>query len=154
MSSTVLESAWQAALAAEQQAVFGYGVAGPHLSGAADVGRARDDEAAHRALLTSTSAELAAAGLTPAAPPDDYPALHPVANGVAARRLAVRLEQDCASAWRYLFAALAQGGPVAAPTGLRDTAQSNLTASAVRAVRWRMAAGESSATVPFPGIGS
>jgi len=151
---TALETAWQAALAAEQQAVFGYGLAGPHLTAAADVNRARADEAAHRTLQTSVSAQLVAAGLTPVAPQPDYPGLYPVANATAARRLAVRLEQNCATAWRYLYAALAEDGPTSPPTGLRATAQDSLTASAVRAVRWRKAAGVSPSTVAFPGVNS
>lgn len=152
MALTALETAWQAALAAEQQAVFGYGVAGPHLAAAGDVARAREDEAAHRALLTSVSAQLAAAGLTPAAPQADYPGLYPVTNPAAARRLAVRLEADCATAWRYLYAALAADGPTTPPAGLRAAAQNNLTSAAVRGVRWRVALGQSPATVAFPGV--
>jgi len=151
---TALESAWQAALAAEQQAVFGYGLVGPHLIAGVDVHRARADEGAHRALQTSVSAQLVAAGLTPVEPQADYPGLYPVANALAARRLAVRLEQDCATAWRYLYAALAEDRPTSPPTGLRAAAQDNLTASAIRAVRWRTAAGVSPATVAFPGVSS
>lgn len=136
-------TAWQAALAAEQQAVFGYGLLGPRLAEPADADLARRCTAEHEALRDATAAALAASGRTPVAPAADYPALYPVPDARAARRTAVRLEQDAAAAWRALYAAAAVD-PGAA--GLRATAQAALTAAAVRAVRWR------GRSVAFPGI--
>ena len=76
---TALDDAWQAALAAEHQAAFGYALLGPRLSG--------DDRAlavacsdAHEALRDATAAAIAAAGLVPDPPQADYPALYPVAG--------------------------------------------------------------------------
>ncbi len=139
-----LVEAWQAALAAEQQAAFGYGLLGPQLP---DSHRelAGSCSSGHHALIVSTSSALARAGHAPLAPQVDYPALYPVHGSTAANALAVRLETDCAVAWRYLYAlAAATAGTEA--TARRQDAQTALTASAVRAVRWR------GSSVAFPGI--
>ena len=141
---SALADAWQAALAAEQQAVFGYGLLGPRLA-SADQALARDCAAAHEARRDATSTALAAAGLTPAAPQADYPELYPVPDAGAARRLALRIEDDCASAWRYLYL------EATARPALRETAQANLTASAVRAVRWRRLITPQHPAPAFPG---
>ncbi len=147
---TALGDAWQAALAAEQQAAFGYPLLGPQLGGA-DRDLARGCQAAHEALRDATAAGIAAGGLTPVAPLGDYPALYPVAGARAAQTLAIRLEDACAAAWRYLYAEAAQNGDPPA-TARRREAQHGLTASAVRATQWRRAAGHTRATVAFPGI--
>jgi hypothetical protein len=106
---TALDDAWQAALAAEHQAVFGYGVLGPHLA-KDDLPLAYAGVAAHEDLRDATLEALTTAGRTPVAPRADYPALYPVTDAAAARRLAVRLEEDCAAAWRYLYLRAASAG--------------------------------------------
>jgi hypothetical protein len=145
---TALNEAWQAALAAEHQAAFGYPLLGPQLSGA-ERDLARACQAAHETLRDTTASRIAAAGLTPVAPRGDYPGLYPVTGAKAARALAVRLETGCAAAWRYLYATAAAD---AGTSDLRKRAQTALNASAVRATRWRLAGGTSPATVAFPGI--
>jgi hypothetical protein len=147
---STLDTAWQAALAAEHQAVFGYGLLGVHVGGA-EKQLAYTCYAAHGALRDSVSVALVAAGLTPVPPEADYPSLYPVPDAGAARRLAVRLEEDCAAAWRYLYLTTASVVP-AGPTGLRGDAQTALTASAVRATRWRRLVTPAAATTPFPGV--
>lgn len=142
-------AAWQAALAAEEQAAFGYALLGPRLP-AADQDLARTCAAAHETLRTATQEGLAAAGSAPVAPQADYPGLYPVRSAGAARSLAVRLEQDCASAWRALYLAAASTTGTSA-TARRADAQSALDAATQRAVHWRVLAGTSPATVPFPG---
>ena len=139
-----LVSAWQAALAAERQAVFGYGLLGPRAS--TDAALAASCAAAHGALRDTAAQELSAMGQTPVPPLADYPALYPVTDSAAARRLAVRLEADCASAWRYLFA------QSVANMTFRRIAQANLTASAVRGVRWRRLVDPRHAAPAFPGL--
>lgn len=140
-----LVDAWQAALAAEYRAAFGYGVLGAQLHGSPQLELAIRCSDAHEALRDATAQAIAAAGVTPVAAAADYPDVYPVADAAAARALAPRLEDDCAAAWRYLYAvAAATAGTQAA--GLRRSAQSALTASAVRATRWR------GATTPFPGL--
>lgn len=146
---TGLRPAWQAALAAEHQAVFGYALLGPHLSGA-DQRLAVAFSDAHETLRDATEAAMATHRVAPVSPRADYPALYPVASRGAARALAIRLEGDCAAAWRYLYlqAASTTG---ALPHALRSSAQQALTASAVRAAQWRALVSPGHATQAFPG---
>jgi uncharacterized protein DUF4439 len=146
-----LADAWQRALGAEQQAAFGYALAGPHFGTDAAAGLARDCQSAHEALRDQTAAAITQAGATPQPPAADYPALYPVSDAASANRLAVRLETDAGAAWRYLYAVAAESTGPAASTA-RVAAQAALTASAVRATRWRVQINPSAATVAFPGI--
>jgi uncharacterized protein DUF4439 len=140
-----LELAWQAALVAEQRAVFGYGLLGPRLSDVADRAAARTDQVAHVTVEAQTAATVTAAGQQPAEPAADYPDLYPVRDATAARALALRLEEQSAAAWRYLYATAASTTNPSAATARRQ-AQANLIGSAIRAMRWR------GRPVPFPGI--
>lgn len=145
-----LTSAWQAALAAEHQAVFGYTLLGPQLAGAQQqLAVACSD--AHESLRDATEAEMTRAGLSPVPPQADYPGLYPVTDGAGARRLAVRLERDCAAAWRFLYAQAASASGRAAAER-RAEAQTALTASAVRTTKWRLLLDPGNATTAFPGI--
>jgi hypothetical protein len=148
--------AWQAALAAEQRAAFGYGLLGAHLHGSPQLPLAITCSDAHEALRDATEQAIAAAGLTPVAPAADYPDLYPVTTAAQSAALAVRLEDDCAAAWRYLYATAADANGSRATalrtTALRSTAQGALTASAVRATQWRKVTDPSAATVAFPGL--
>jgi hypothetical protein len=145
---TALVAAWQAALGAEHQAAFGYSLLGPRLRGA-DQQRAVACSNAHEALRDATAEAIAATGVTPVPPLADYPALYPVPDSAAARRLAVTLEDDCAAAWRYLYLQAASGPGRRA---LRASAQSALIASAVRATAWRAIVTPARATTAFPGV--
>jgi hypothetical protein len=147
---TALDTAWQGALAAEHQAVFGYALLGPYLSGAQQQ-LAVSCSDAHETLRDATTDAIAAAGRTPVPTRADYPALYPVRDAAAARRLAIRLEDDCASGWRYVYLRAASSAG-ARSTTLRASAQQALTASAVRATRWRALADPAHATTPFPGV--
>ncbi len=157
---SALIEAWQAALGAEHQAVYAYALVGPRVS-AADTDLVRVCAAAHAAVRDATSAALLAAGTAPEPPRPDYPALYPVPDAAAARAVAVRVEDACAAAWRVLYAAAAtpssapasSGTPAPSRRSLRSAAQQGLTASAVRATRWRLRSGAATATTPFPGIG-
>lgn len=160
---TDLVGAWQAALAAEQRARFGYGVLGPRL-GAGSAAAARVAQGGHEQLISDTGAAMAAAGITPHPPAADYPDLYPVTSAGVALRLAVRLEEDAAAAWRFAYAAAAGTGSLAtgATNGaagsstleriVRALAQRALTDSAVRATRWRLSGHLGTPSVPFPGI--
>lgn len=139
---SALTAAWQAALAAEQRAVFGYGTLGPRLA-APDEQQAVACSDAHEALRDATTQAIASAGLVPVPPSADYPDLYPT-GAAAARAQAVRLEDGCAAEWRFLYLqAASTTGRLA--TTLRRTAQQALTASAVRAAQWR------GTPTPFPG---
>jgi uncharacterized protein DUF4439 len=143
---TALVDAWQAALAAEQRAAFGYTVLGPrlpagrqHLAGVC--------QSQHETMRNAVTEELTARGDTPQAPAGDYPDLYPLA--AHPQKLAASLEDECAAAWRYLFAVASD---VAATGELRREAQAELTACAIRAVRWRSHLGPKLAVQAFPGM--
>lgn len=144
---TELESAWQAALAAEHEAVFAYGLLGPRLT---STELAVSCATAHEKRRDATAEAIAAAGLAPVPPASDYPSLYPVPNAAAAREVAVRVEDGCATAWRYLYL-VAASTPGAQARRLRTPAQDALSASAVRAVQWRVRVTPDHATRPFPG---
>jgi len=148
--SDALDAAWQAALAAEHQALFGYGVLGPHLP-KADTQLAYACVDAHEVLRDATTTAISASALTPVTPLADYPSLYPVTDEATARRLAVRLEEACAAAWRFLYLRAA-AQPSARATALRRSAQGGLTDSAVRAARWRVRLDPAHAATAFPGI--
>jgi hypothetical protein len=143
---TELADAWQAALRAEQQAAFGYALLGPRLPSAQQA-LARTCQAAHETIRDSTAEAIAATGTTPAAPAGDYPALYPKAG--TPRPLAAQLEDDCAAAWRYLYA---QAAAVSGSAAIRTEAQAELIASAVRATHWRKHINPNHAVQAFPGL--
>ncbi len=148
---SALVDAWQRALGAEQQAAFGYSLAGPHLDADTSRDLARTCQSAHESLRGQATAAITAAGGVPTPPAADYPALYPVADARSAQRLAIRLENDAAAAWRYLYAVAAEATG-AGPTAARTSAQDALIASAVGATRWRVLVDPARATVAFPGI--
>ena len=143
--------AWQDALAAEQRAVFGYGLLGAHLHGSPQLALAVTCSNEHEELRDETETSIATGGLTPVAPAADYPDLYPVTTEAQAATVAARIEDGCAAAWRYLYAAAASTTD-SRSHALRTTAQTALTASAVRATRWRKITDPSHATVAFPGL--
>ena len=149
---SAFEPAWQAGLLAEYEAVFAYSVLGPRLS-PADQPRARDCQAAHEAVRDAVTAAMTAAGITPAPAPADDAGLSPLPSPAAALALAARIEDDCATAWRAAYAmAAAPGARVTDGLVRRREAQGALSASAVRAARWRKIGGVVPASRPFPGI--
>lgn len=150
-SAMTLIDSWQAALAAEQQAGFGYDLLGARLHGSADLALAVRCSNAHEASVAAVTEQLATAGQTPHPVAADYPSLYPVTDVPTARALAIRLESECASAWRYLYESAASTSGALATT-LRAQAQAALTASAVRATQWRQVAAMPQPTTAFPGL--
>ena len=130
-------STLQAALAAEHAAVYGYGVAGAHLSGP------RQQEAhaawnAHRARRDQLAAMLSAQGAVPVAAAAAYKLPFPVTSASRAVTLAATLEDGVTRAFIVL---------VALPdAGLRTFGALAMQDSAVRAAQWR------DTTVAFPGL--
>jgi hypothetical protein len=145
-ATNAVVDAWQAALAAEQQAAFGYALLGPRLP-TSQQQLAYAAQLAHEATRDATAVAIARAGTTPQAPAGDYPALYPRAS--SPRTLAAELEDYCAAAWRFLYA---QAATVKADTAVRTQAQSALIASAVRATHWRKLSGAVPAVRAFPGL--
>jgi hypothetical protein len=146
-----LTDAWQAALAAEHGAAFAYGLIGGQLHGTSDLALVIACSNAHENQRDNTDAAMTAAGLTPVPPAADYPDLYPVSTTAQARALAVRVEETCASAWRFLYSTAA-GTAGGQAMKLRPIAQSALTASAVRGTKWRKIVRPSAATLAFPGL--
>ncbi|MFI6265973.1 ferritin-like domain-containing protein [Micromonospora sp. NPDC051006] len=131
-----------AALTAEYAAIYAYGPIGIRLSGAVRT-VARQSEAAHRRRRDALVVQLSTTGGT--VPPDQagYALPFPVTDRASALRLAVEVEERTAAHWR---------AALAATTGAdRDQALDALLDYAVRATRWRRAAGLTPLTVPFPG---
>lgn len=130
------------ALAAEHAAIWGYGVVGGHLTGAA-LDQARQAEAAHRDRRDALLEQLSTAGATPPAAAPAYDLPFPVTDQASALRLAVAIEERTAAIWRATLPEL---------TGdARRSSISALTDCAVRAARWRRTAGQTPVTVPLPG---
>jgi len=130
------------ALAAEHAAVFGYGVVGAYLDAVSQAG-ARDAEAMHRSRRDTLVIRIAAANASPPASAPAYALPFPVTDRESALKLAVALEDGTAKAWRRM---------ISATTGdERKLAVEALVDCAVRATRWRRAAGITPSTVPFPG---
>ena len=139
MSATVSAtvSALQMALGAEHAAVYGYGVVGAHLTGAAQAAAARD-WVAHQVARDDLEAMLRSLGAepVPAAPAYRLPA--PVLTAHDAVTLAVQLEDRTATAYLGLVAASAPA--------IRRFGALRLRATALRAAFWR------GTTVAFPGL--
>lgn len=162
VTGTAALAAIAAAVEAEQLATFGYGTLGPRLSNASQATLAHGCEQAHRNL--AENAMLLAAGAAPqsSAQPGGYQLPIIATDQPSAVRLAIALEEACASAWRSVLAQLTQlpassDQSPAASTGANpstpwSTAVAALTDSAVRAVKWRRSNDAQSVSVAFPGI--
>ena len=131
-----------AALAAEEAAIYAYGVLGVHLA-AADVPAARAAEQAHRARRDAAVSRLAALNASTAPPPAAYRLPFPVTDAASGLKLAIHVEDGVAAAWRAVLP-VSEGGD-------RTTALAALTDAAVRATHWRRRAGVTPVTLPFPG---
>lgn len=130
-----------AALAAEHAALYGYGVVGAHVTGAAR-DAVKDAEEAHRARRDAVAQLIAGRGqkATPAEPAYTLP--FPVSDAASAVKLAVHIEERAAAVWRVAVRATVGGD--------RKVALAALIDCATRASSWRRRAGQP-ATVPFPG---
>jgi hypothetical protein len=130
-------SAFQAALAAEHAAVYGYGVVGGRI-GEQRRAEARAAYDAHRARRDLLAREVLDLGGKPVAAAAAYALPFPVPDSAAAARLAAELEDRVAGVYSDL---------VRATEGARrGTAAEALREAAVRAVRWR------GGSVAFPGL--
>jgi hypothetical protein len=130
-------NALQSALAAENAAVYGYGVAGAMLTGASQ-SQAYADWRAHQVARDTLQAMLTRLGANPVAASPAYALPFPVTGASSARRLAVALEDGIARAYLALVA-------VSEP-GLRTFGALALQPPAARAAAWR------GSTVAFPGM--
>jgi len=129
--------ALQAALAAEHAAVYGYGVAGAHLSGARQRAAAQDWQI-HQASRDALAAMITALGAQPVAAATAYRLPFPVHTGRAAVMLAAFLEDRVATAYLGVVAL--------SEARLRLFGARELESAALRATGWR------GQTLAFPGL--
>ncbi|HEX3823291.1 MAG TPA: ferritin-like domain-containing protein [Mycobacteriales bacterium] len=122
-------TALQAALAAEQATIYGYGVAGAVLTGA-DRTYATTALAAHTVIRDQLTALISALGATPVAAQPAYRLPTPLNDTDEARALAAQLEQSGAGELWDLVAATRPAGHA------RALAISWLSDAAVRAAHW------------------
>jgi len=132
------------ALAAEHAAVWGYGVVGAALADAARP-QAADAEAAHRDVRDQVSALLASRKADVVDAEGAYALPFPVLSEVDAAALGVVLEDGAAAAWVRVLDQAAQ-------RSTRELAVGVLGAAEIRAVGWRIAAGQTPVTRAFPGL--
>ena len=130
-------AALQAALAAENAAIFGYGVAGAHLTGNAQAA-AGQDWTGHNQARDTLTAMISSLGAGPTAAQASYRLPFRVHDAASAMSLAAYLEDGVTRAYLGLVA-------VSNPT-LRAFAAKAMQASANRALAW------SGTTVAFPGM--
>ncbi|GAA4591800.1 hypothetical protein BJY16_000403 [Actinoplanes octamycinicus] len=131
------------ALAAEEAAIWAYGLIGVHLRAGAERDQARAAEDVHRLRRDYLVSRLAQLKASTAPTPAGYQLPFPVGDRASALNLAVRIEDGVAQAWRVVL-------PVTEGTERVD-ALSALTDSAVRATKWRKLAQVTPVTLIFPG---
>ncbi|MDL9936297.1 ferritin-like domain-containing protein [Gordonia sp. ABSL1-1] len=141
MTATI--SALGAATAAENAAIFTYGV----ITAFAAPARRRtivEQISAHRARRDALERAITAAGGVPPAAPAGYTLPVEVTGPTSAARAALAAENDCARAYRALL-------EQAETPEARRIGVDGLDDSAVRIAYWRAALGISPATLAFPG---
>jgi hypothetical protein len=132
-----VRSALQSALAAEHAAIYGYGVAGAHLTGILEQAAQRD-WAAHQVARDTLESKLTSLGAQPVPAQDAYQLPFQVGTVPAAVSLAAFLEDRVAAAYLGL---VALDDP-----GLRAWGAQQVQAAAVRGTSW------SGSTAAFPGL--
>jgi hypothetical protein len=137
MASTGVVAALQAALAAENAAIFGYGVAGAHLTGSSQAAAERD-WTVHNQARDALAAMISARGAEPAAAQAYYQLPFRVHDVPSAVRLAAYLEDGVTRAYLGLVAVSDQRLRRFGAMAMQDAAQ--------RAASWR------GSTEAFPGL--
>jgi len=132
-------AALQAALAAEHAAIFGYGVAGAHLTGSSQAA-AEQDWTRHNKARDTLAAMISARGAVPTAAQASYQLPFRVHDAPSAIRLAAYLEDGVTRAYLGLVAVSDQRLRRFGAMAMQDAAQ--------RAASWR------GSTQAFPGLTS
>lgn len=131
------------AVAAEHAAIYGYGVVSAHsLPTRNDL--ISESMAQHRERREAVLAMLADRDVAAPLPAAGYQLPMEVGSPTEAARLAVRIEDDCAVAWRAVLEQSESEDD-------RRFALTALTQCAVRAAQWRQVLGAWPVTRPFPG---
>lgn len=134
----------QQALAAENAAIWTYGLVTAFLPGAYTAAITEAIEA-HRDRRDTTRKVLRDAGATPRPAAPAYVPAQPVTDDASAVRVVVMAESDATAAWHGVLARTDDAG-------LRTMAADALMASAGRGTRWRDEADMRPATIALPGI--
>jgi hypothetical protein len=131
------------AVASEHAVIYGYGLVSAHSTPDANdlVSTAM---AEHRARREQAIARLAARNVAPPLPDPGYQMPIVVDSPADAAKLAVRMEEDSAVAWRAVLER-------ATTNEDRAFAVTALTESAVTAAEWRAVVGTQPTAVAFPG---
>jgi Domain of unknown function (DUF4439) len=129
--------ALQAALAAEDAAIFGYGVAGAHLSGSRK-SAAEQNWTGHNEARDTLTAMISALGASPVTGQAFYRLPFEVNDAASAVRLAAYLEEGVTRAYLGIVAV--------SDRQLRTFGALAMQTSAERAAHWR------GTTEPFPGF--
>jgi hypothetical protein len=137
MTAVQALQALQAALAAEDAAIFGYGVAGAHLSGSRK-SAAEQYWTGHNEARDTLTAMISALGATPVAARALYQLPFEVHDAASAAALAAYLEDGVTRAYLGVVAVSDQR--------LRTFGALNMQGSAERAAFWR------GTTEAFPGL--
>jgi hypothetical protein len=138
----------QTALGTEHAALWTYGLVSAFLGNqAAAVAAVAEGANAHRARRDTTERWLRDKGTTPNPPAAAYLPPAPVSDGPSALAALVAVEQDTCAAWRGVLDRTDDAA-------LRTSALDALTTAAVRATRWRKAAGTNPASITMPGVAS
>ena len=132
-------TALQGVLAAENAAVYGYGLAGAQLSGSLYT-TAQQDWTLHRTSRTTVSSMITQRGGTPAPAAAAYRPPFPVTSAASARALAALLEDGLVQAYLGLVAV--------DDSALRAYGAGQMQAAAIRSAFWR------GSTIAFPGLPS
>jgi hypothetical protein len=123
--------------------IYGYGVVSAHST--PDVNDLVSDAiSGHRELREAAVSKLTAHDVVPPLPALGYQLPLNVGSPVDAAKLAVRMEEDTAVAWRAVLERATNDDD-------RTLAVKGLTQCAVTAARWREVLGVSPSTVAFPG---
>src|SRR4051812_48893648 len=130
-----------AAVEVENQAIYGYGVAGAHFNGG-DRARALAELDTHRARRDRLVAMLIRHGATPPVSAPAYKPPFPVSDAASGRELCATLEDACTDAAWDLVAASAAAAPS------RSLAVGWLSDAAVAAASWRGAPAAASPAMP------
>ncbi len=137
MAAITAVSALQAALAAQDAAIFGYGVAGAHLTGSRQ-DAAEQDWVAHSKARDTQTAMISQLGGQPVAAQAFYQLPFPVQDATSAMALAAYLEDGVTRAYLGIVAVSDQR--------LRVFGALAMQSSAERAAYWR------GSTQAFPGL--
>jgi hypothetical protein len=141
--SDAADAALYDAVASEHGVIYGYGVVSAH-STPDDNYLVSESLAGHRELREEALAKLAARKISAPIPAMGYQMPIEVDSPADATKLAVRMEEDSAVAWRAVLERAKSGED-------RELAVTALKQAAVTAAKWRQVAGVVPPTVSFPG---